>query len=599
MLYLHNVLNTESEKKMRFNEMELSAPLLRAIEDCGYTEATYIQKACIPVVLNGGDVIGQSQTGTGKTAAFGIPLVEMLDPTDKKQPRALILSPTRELALQVCDEIRKYAKYKDGIRTVCIYGGQPINRQILDLKKGADIVVGTPGRILDHIERRTLRFQNCQILVLDEADEMLNMGFREDIESVITNLPEHRQTILFSATMPQPILEITKQFQTNPVHIKNPEAQMTSRTIEQIYYECNQSDKRVVLMQLVQMMNPGLAMVFCNTKKMVDDLVGELVSKGYPAAGIHGDMKQEMRSLVMEKFKSRKITMLVATDVAARGIDVDSMDVVFNFDFPQETEYYVHRIGRTGRAGKAGLAVTLLTPRQRNKIRDLERLTKSKVERKELPTRKEMKQFQLSQIKAQLLDDLNHDIPSEIQQVLADVVTEGYSYEQIAQSLAFKVIGQDVFAEVKKPKESDSLRAKNKTMATLLLDVGKRQEVAAAHVVSAVAEASGISGKDIGKIIINDKDTTLEVPLEFAAQIIDSIQGSTIRGFVVHAVVLDAGKKMQKDKRKDRFPSKPKEAGSSKEHSNSGAGRRGKSRFQEERDNKSKDKFAKKPKRKD
>lgn len=535
---------------MRFNELNLSAPLLRAIEDCGYTEATYIQKACIPVVLSGGDIIGQSQTGTGKTAAFGIPLVECLQPNDSKRPQALILSPTRELALQVTEEIRKFAKYKEGIRTVCVFGGQPISKQIMELKRGADIVVGTPGRVLDHIDRRTLRFNECHILVLDEADEMLNMGFREDIEKVIQALPEERQTILFSATMPAPILEITKEYQKNPIHIKNPVTQMTSSTIRQIYYECNQSDKKLILMQLMQMMNPGLGMVFCNTKKMVDDLVGELVARGYPAAGLHGDMKQEMRTLVMEKFKKRKITMLVATDVAARGIDVDSMDVVFNYDFPQENEYYVHRIGRTGRAGKEGLAVTLITVRQRNRIRDLERLTHSKIEKKELPSRKEMRQFQLEQVKLGLMDDLNKDVPVEIRSVLDEVIKEGYNYQDIAAALAYKMIGSELFTEVKRPKESDSLRAKNKAMSTLLLDVGKRQEVAAAHLVSAIAEASGMSGKDIGKIKIEDKSCTVEIPTEFANQILESLTGVTIRGFIVHGVLIEEGRKRRSPKKK-------------------------------------------------
>ena len=540
---------------MRFNELNLSPPLLRAIEDCGYVEATYIQKACIPVVMSGGDIIGQSQTGTGKTAAFGIPLVENLQPTDRKRPQALILSPTRELAIQVCEEIRKYAKYKDGLRTVCIYGGQPINRQILDLKKGADIVVGTPGRILDHINRRTLRFDQCHMLVLDEADEMLNMGFREDIEKVIQSLPQQRQTILFSATMPKPILDIANEYQNNPVHIKNPEVQMTSSTIRQVYYECNQSDKKVVLMQLMQMMNPGLAMIFCNTKKMVDDLVGELVSRGYPAAGLHGDMKQELRSLVMDKFKTRKITMLVATDVAARGIDIDSMDVVFNYDFPQEIEYYVHRIGRTGRAGKEGLAVTLLTVRQRNKIRELERLTKSRCEHQQLPSKAEMRQFQLNQLKSQLLDELGKTIPSPITQVVQEILDEGYSYQDLAEALTYKLIGKELFTTINKPKESNVLRAQSKMMSTLLLDVGKRQEIAAAHIVSAVAEASGISGRDIGKIQIEERQTMVEIPTEFAEQILKSLQLTTIRGFVIHPTLIDKNssrnKSGQKHKKKD------------------------------------------------
>lgn len=537
---------------MRFNEMNLSTEVLRAIEDCGYTEATYIQKACIPSILCKADVIGQSQTGTGKTAAFAIPLVEMLEADETKKPKALILSPTRELALQVTEEIRKFMKYKEGLRTVCIYGGQPINKQIIDLKKGADIVVGTPGRILDHIDRHTLKFQECSLLVLDEADEMLNMGFREDIEKIIRYLPEQRQTILFSATMPQPILEITKQYQNNPVHIKSAEKHLTASTIRQIGYECNQSDKLIVLIQLVQMMNPGLSMIFCNTKKMVDDLVGELVARGYPAVGLHGDMKQEMRSLVMDKFKSRKITMLVATDVAARGIDVDSMDVVFNYDLPQENEYYVHRIGRTGRAGKEGVAVTLYTPRQRNKLKEIEVLSKCKVERKELPSKTDMRQFHMEHIKSQVLDFLTKPVPEEMQYLMDEIIMEGYTAEDIAKALLFKQAGNELFTEIKKPKEPNSKKArKSSEIARLLLDVGKRHEIAAAHVVSAIAEASGIRGKDIGRIEINDRDTLVEIPLEFAADILESLNKTTIRGYAVHGLLLDTVKAKKKKNSSD------------------------------------------------
>ncbi len=537
---------------MRFNELNLSWELLRAIEDCGYTEATYIQKACIPVVLSGGDIIGQSQTGTGKTAAFAIPLVELLQPTIQKRPQALILSPTRELALQVTEEIRKFAKYKEGLRTVCIYGGQPIQRQIQDLKKGADIVVGTPGRILDHIKRRTLRFNECRILVLDEADEMLNMGFREDLETLISHLPSQRQTILFSATMPQPILEITDQFQNNPIHIKNPVSQMTAATIEQIYYECSQSDKLIVLMQLLQMRNPGLAMIFCNTKKMVDELVSELVVRGYPAAGLHGDMKQEQRTLVMEKFKKRRITMLVATDVAARGIDVETMDIVINYDFPQE-EYYVHRIGRCGRAGKQGLAITLITPRQREKMRAIEQLTQSRITKQALPSRSDMQQFHFQHVKNKLVDDLSHSIPKEIQKLLEELLQEGYRAEEIAGVLLYREIGKELFNEIQRPKDPDSKKARSRAISVLLLDIGKKQDIAPAHIISALAESSGIRGKDFGKIEISQKETTVEVPQEYAADILECLKTTTIHGIPVHGLILETHKNKTR-KRSEKSP---------------------------------------------
>ena len=362
---------------MKFSDLNLIPPILKAAAEAGYEEPSPIQQKAIPPVLAGRDLLGCAQTGTGKTAAFAIPIIEMLEVTDRKRPQALILSPTRELAMQVCDEIRKFTKYKEGIRTVAVYGGQQISKQILELKKGADIVVGTPGRVLDHIRRRTLRFDQCRVLVLDEADEMLNMGFREDIETVIEALPQQRQTVLFSATMPKPILEITSQYQTNPVHIKTPQTQINTPKIEQVYYVCPKEAKKEILMQLISMQNPHLAMIFCNTKKMVDELTSDLVSKGYPAAALHGDMKQEMRTGVMDNFKKGKINILVATDVAARGIDVSDVDAVINYDVPSENEHYTHRIGRTGRAKKEGVSYLFYVPEEKKRVQELLRLTRN------------------------------------------------------------------------------------------------------------------------------------------------------------------------------------------------------------------------------
>lgn len=537
---------------MKFNELNLSPEMLKAINDIGYVEATYIQSACIPTILSGGDVIGQSQTGTGKTAAFSIPLLEKIKTSESKRPQALILSPTRELALQVTEEIRKFAKYKEGIKTVCIYGGAPIVKQIQELKKGCDIVVGTPGRVLDHINRKTLKFNDCHTLILDEADEMLNMGFREDIEEVIKSLNEERQTILFSATMPKPILDITHLYQNNPVHIKTPQSEISATTIEQIYYEVNQSDKKVAIMQLVQTLNPGLAMIFCNTKKMVDDLCQDLVSRGYPAAAIHGDMKQEMRLAVLNKFKERKITILIATDVAARGIDVDSMDVVFNYDFPQEDEYYIHRIGRTGRAGKTGLAVTLITPRQRNLIKNIEKKTKAKVEKRELPTGSEMKKIRLGQIKLELEKALVKTVPADICELLNELCQDGFSYQQIAEALTYKLIGSELFEAIKKPKDADKLVVTHKGYTTLQISLGRKNDVQPAHVVGAITEASGINGKDIGKIKVKDTFLTVEVPEQFANQIIDSMSKTTIRGQEFDIILEDKDYQNLNSKNKSR-----------------------------------------------
>ena len=419
---------------MKFSELNLSFELNRAIEELGYTEATPVQAQCIPPVLEGRDVIGQSQTGTGKTAAFGLPLLEKLVVLDKRTPQILIMTPTRELALQVSQELRKFAKYKEGVKIVTVYGGDPITGQIRDLKGGADIIVGTPGRIQDHIDRRTLKFHQLKALVLDEADEMLKMGFKEAIEQILQDLPEERQTLLFSATMPKAILDITNNYQNNPVHIKTKQKEMTVNSVEQVVYEVNQGEKVKVLVQLMEFYRPESSMIFCNTKKMVDDLSGLIASKGYSTASIHGDMKQEMRSLVMAKFKDKKVQHLICTDVAARGIDIDGLDMVFNFDVPQETEYYVHRIGRTGRAGKSGISVTLVTPRQRYVISELERLTKAPIERKEMPSLNDIQAVRFDHMTTDIMKTLKADIPVEIKTLVEKLVDQGLNPIQLSEA---------------------------------------------------------------------------------------------------------------------------------------------------------------------
>ncbi len=534
---------------MKFSELNLSFELNRAIEELGYTEATPVQAQCIPPVLEGRDVIGQSQTGTGKTAAFGLPLLEKLVVLDKRTPQILIMTPTRELALQVSQELRKFAKYKEGVKIVTVYGGDPITGQIRDLKGGADIIVGTPGRIQDHIDRRTLKFHQLKALVLDEADEMLKMGFKEAIEQILQDLPEERQTLLFSATMPKAILDITNNYQNNPVHIKTKQKEMTVNSVEQVVYEVNQGEKVKVLVQLMEFYRPESSMIFCNTKKMVDDLSGLIASKGYSTASIHGDMKQEMRSLVMAKFKDKKVQHLICTDVAARGIDIDGLDMVFNFDVPQETEYYVHRIGRTGRAGKSGISVTLVTPRQRYVINELERLTKASIERKEMPSLNDIQAVRFDHMTTDIMKTLKADIPVEIKTLVEKLVDQGLNPIQLSEALLYKVIGADIFVEAQKPIEKQR-RAQRINSSTIELDVGLKHGIAAAHLVSAIAEASGISGKDIGKIRIQDRYSHVEVPQEFVKEILEALNQGTIKSYKVKAFEISA-RNTAKPKHKD------------------------------------------------
>lgn len=344
---------------------EIKPQIKRALDDMGFEKLTEIQQKSIPLILEGRDVIGKSQTGSGKTIAFGVPAVECIDKEiNKKNTQVLVLVPTRELAIQACAEIRKLMKYTHDIRTVAIYGGQMLSKQIPLMRQGSQIVVGTPGRVMDHIDRKTLKLQDLKMIVLDEADEMLNMGFREDIETILKAVPDERQTVLFSATMPKEILDIVNNYQNNPQLVEVAKKQITVETINQYAVECPKGTKTDALACIMQKEDIKLGIVFCNTKKMVDNLVPILEERGIFARGLHGDMRQRDRDRVMKEFRSGAVQLLVATDVAARGIDVNNVDAVFNYDIPTQTEYYVHRIGRTGRAGKGGASYTFITDRR-------------------------------------------------------------------------------------------------------------------------------------------------------------------------------------------------------------------------------------------
>lgn len=370
-----------------FNDFGLTEPVLRALNNMGFEEATPIQQQAIPVALQGRDLIGQAHTGTGKTAAFGVPMVEFLD-AGREQIQGAVLTPTRELAVQVAEELNKIGYHK-GIRTLPIYGGQDINRQIRALKNRPHIIVATPGRLMDHMRRKTIRLNQVRVTVLDEADEMLNMGFIEDIEAILKDVPEERQTMLFSATMPGPIQALAHRFMTDPEVIRTAARQVTVPSIEQSYIEVEERQKFDVLCRLLDIQSPDRAIVFGRTKRRVDELFEALNKRGYSAEGIHGDMPQSRRDQVMRKFKEGITDVLVATDVAARGLDISGVTHIYNFDIPQDPEWYVHRIGRTGRAGQSGLAITLVTPREIRHLRVIEQMTRGKITRKPVPTIKE------------------------------------------------------------------------------------------------------------------------------------------------------------------------------------------------------------------
>lgn len=389
-------VNKEQEKErirmesISYKESNIDERIIRAVEEMGFETMTPIQQQAIPCFLEGKDIIGQAQTGTGKTAAFGIPVLMSVDPKVRSL-QALVLCPTRELAIQAAEEMRKFAKYMHGVKILPIYGGQDIGRQIRALKNEVQIVVGTPGRVMDHMRRHTLKLEQLKMIVLDEADEMLNMGFREDIETILKETPKERQTALFSATMPKAILDITHAYQKpDAVHVKVAQKEVTVPLISQYYYQLQSKQKEEVLSRLLDYYNPKRTLIFCNTKRMVDQLAESLKARGYNAEGLHGDLSQNQRDTVMNLFRGGRADILIATDVAARGIDVDDVEAVFNFDVPEDIEYYVHRIGRTGRAGRTGRSFTFVVGREIYKLREIERTCKTKIKERNVPSAAEI-----------------------------------------------------------------------------------------------------------------------------------------------------------------------------------------------------------------
>ena len=443
-----------------FSSLAISDEILQAVTDMGFVSPSPIQAEAIPPILAGRDVIGQAQTGTGKTAAFGIPALELVDVQDRSV-QALILCPTRELALQVADEIRKLAKHKRGVRIEAIYGGDSIERQIRSLKSGVHIVIGTPGRVMDHMERNTLKLDKIKMMILDEADEMLDMGFREDIESILADMPEERQTILFSATMSKPIMQITQKFLQDPVLVKVVKRELTNTNIEQVYFEVKPKAKVEVMCRLIDMYDLKLLLVFCNTKRKVDEIVEDLQLRGYQAEGLHGDLRQAQRNNVMSKFRSGATSILVATDVAARGIDVDDVDAVINFDIPLDEEYYVHRIGRTGRAGKSGRAFSMVGRDEKYRFREIQAYTKVRVEKGVIPSFEDIVGIR----KARFIEQLQQTIQESTDlNLYADLLTQlqhaGFSTEQIVAALVKRSMGleKNEFADQNLGLEDDRRR---------------------------------------------------------------------------------------------------------------------------------------------
>ena len=520
---------------VRFEEMGLSEEIQKAVRYMGFEEASPIQAKAIPAMISGIDLIGQAQTGTGKTAAFGIPILEKVDPKLKKL-QAIVLCPTRELAIQVADEIRNLSRYMHGIKVLPIYGGQDIVKQIRSLKSGTQIVIGTPGRVMDHMRRKTMKLDFVPTVVLDEADEMLNMGFREDIEFVLSGVPEERQTVLFSATMPKPIMEITKKFQNNAKVIKVTKKELTVPNIEQYYYDVKPKKKEEVLSRLLDIYSPRLSVVFCNTKKQVDLLVNALLGRGYFAAGLHGDMKQEQRDRVMQGFRTGKTEILVATDVAARGIDVDEVEAVFNYDLPQDDEYYVHRIGRTGRAGREGRAFSFVSGKEVYKLKEIQRYCKTKIYAQKVPSLNDVANTKMENI----LDDVERVIEQEDLDMMINAIEERVNNSEFTamdMAAAFLKICCGMTEDNKNTEENDwefgDTGAGEDGMVRLFINIGKKQRVRPGDILGAIAGESGMDGKLIGTIDMYDKYTFVEVPREYAREVLNAMKNVKIKGKTV------------------------------------------------------------------
>ena len=524
----------------KFEDLPISDEIKRSIAEIGFEEPSPIQAQSIPVILSGKDVIGQAQTGTGKTAAFSIPILEKVDPNNKHL-QAIVLCPTRELAIQVSKEIRKLGKFKSGIKTLPVYGGQPIDRQIKALKSGVQVVIGTPGRVIDHINRKTLKLDDVKMVVLDEADEMLDMGFREDIELILNQTPIERQTTFFSATMPKEILELTKLYQHEPEMIKVVRKELTVPNIKQFYIETRRANKLEVLCRLIDVYNPKLSVVFCNTKRGSDELVSELQARGYFADALHGDLKQTQRDIVMDKFRQGTIDILVATDVAARGIDVDDVDMVFNYDLPQDEEYYVHRIGRTGRAGREGVSFSFVYGKEMRKMRDIERYTKCKLVKHGIPTIADVEEKKVAAFFKQVKDTVNEsNLAKQINWVEALCEEQELSTLEVAAALVKLAMGEELKEEIiEEPSRKEARKSKKAKkgstgaehgMVRLFINVGRKQRVQAKDIVGAIAGEAGIPGKLVGTIDIYDKYTFVEVPKENAKKVLDKMKNIKIKG---------------------------------------------------------------------
>lgn len=542
-----------------FAELGLSDALVSTLSGLGYDEPTPIQAQAIPLLLAGRDVIAQAQTGTGKTAAFALPMIERV--TDALVVQALVLAPTRELAVQVAEAIHRYGRHRS-LRVLPIYGGQPIERQLRGLAQGTQVVVGTPGRVLDHLKRGSLRFDHLRMVVLDEADEMLDMGFAEELEAILQLTPTERQTALFSATLPPAVQNLTLRYTRQPVRVSIAAEQLTTPRIRQTYYEVLARDKLDALCRVLDAEMPQLAIVFCRTRQEADDIGERLQGRGYAAESLHGDLSQAARDRVMRRFREGQLDVLVATDVAARGLDIAEVSHVINYDVPTDPESYVHRIGRTGRAGREGVAITFITPRERRMLQIIERVTRIRIERCQMPTLADVAARRRSalfdQLRAAMADpglagyttlvdelagtgDLRTVAAAALKLLLNEDQTDQVdTITRLDPPPAERPQRERSERSARSPRTKADARSERteRTMVRLQINLGRNDQIRPADIVGAIANESGLPGRSIGEIEIRARTSVVEVPRRAAQQVLQALNRTTLRGQRVRAVLL-------------------------------------------------------------
>jgi ATP-dependent RNA helicase DeaD len=552
--------------KKNFADFKLSHEMGKAISEMGFEEATPIQSLAIGPILAGADIIGQAQTGTGKTAAFGIPIIEHIEPARKKV-QALILCPTRELAVQIAEELKLLSKHKKDVRILPVYGGQPIERQIAALQRGVQVVVGTPGRVRDHMERKTLRLDQVRVAVLDEADEMLDMGFVDEMKFILGAIEAPHQTLLFSATMAKAIMSLSKAFQNQPELIRVVHEDLTVPGVEQTYFEVKEFQKTEVLARLIDIHDLKRALIFCNTKIRVDELVERLQARGYAASGLHGDMKQTFRDRVMNQFRSGRLEILVATDVAARGIDVSDIDVVVNYDVPRDEEYYVHRIGRTARAGKSGRAFTFVAGREMGKLAEIQKFAKTRIRRQRIPSLDDVEEIRHTAVLDKVRQIMETESGEKYAAMVEKLTSDDHSSLDVAAALLKMVMEKDGKAPTSgaaetefhdgaavKPGKHRELRSAGEAAprltpgetTRLLIKLGKKQGIRPGDIVGAITGETDLTGRMIGAIEIHDGFSLVDVPLALAPSLIEVMSRCQIKG---HPVFIKPAKDKDKSKK--------------------------------------------------